>query len=75
MSNKNYQIAKFYARLYELREIINNEIVPGGIHIGAQTEDHKLFESLEILANDIDEHLRSYELKVEIKNVFTTRFG
>lgn len=67
MSNKNYQIAKFYARLYELREIITNDILPCGIHIGAQTEDHKLFESLEILATDVDEHLKEYELSITKK--------
>lgn len=62
MANKNYQIAKFYARLYELREIINNDLLPCGVHIGAETEDAKLFESLEVLATDVDEHLKSHEL-------------
>lgn len=64
MSNKNYQIAKFYSRLFELQNIINAELIPLGVHIAVQTNDAKLFESLEILAADIERHLENYELKV-----------
>lgn len=62
MANKNYQTAKFYARLFELREMLNNELIPTAVHIGANQEDAKLFESLEVLATDINEHLENYEL-------------
>ncbi len=68
MANKNFQIARFYSRLFELQELINNELIPCGVHIAAQTNDAKLFESLEVLATDINEHLENYELSVkEIK--------
>ena len=65
MINKNYQTAKFYARLYELRGIINNDLLPLGTHI--ETADTKLFESLEVLAADVDDHLKSYELSITKK--------
>lgn len=62
MANKNYQIAKFYSRLYELKELLNLEMIPLAVHIGADRQDPKLFESLEIAATDIEQHLESYEL-------------
>lgn len=64
MANKNYQIAKFYCKLYELKNFLNAELLPLGVHIGAETEDPKLFESLEIMAKDVEEHLENYNLTV-----------
>lgn len=64
MANKNYQIAKFYTKLFELKDFLNGEMLPVGVHIAADTLDRKLFESLEVLATDIEEHLSSYELTV-----------
>lgn len=68
MTNKNFHIAKFYAKLYDLKDLINNDLLPLGTHIEAQAIDAKLFESLEILAADIDEHLKNYELSIGAKN-------
>ncbi|HEX8637073.1 MAG TPA: hypothetical protein VF692_03345 [Pyrinomonadaceae bacterium] len=64
MTNKNYQIAKFYSKLFELKNFLNGELLPIGVHIKAETLDPKLFESLEVLATDIEEHLNTYELSV-----------
>ena len=68
MTNKNYQIAKFYSKLFELKNFLNGELLPIGVHIKAETLDPKLFESLEIVARDIEEHLEVYELSVK-KNI------
>lgn len=65
MANKNYQIAKFYCKLFELKDFLNAELLPLGVHIGTETGDPKLFESLEVLAADIKEHLENYELTVK----------
>ena len=62
MANKNYQIIKFYSKLFELRDCINGELLPIGVHIAVETNDAKLFESLEVLARDIEEHLNNYEI-------------
>lgn len=64
MANKNYQIAKFYSKLFELKNFLNGELLPIGVHIKAETRDPKLFESLEVLARDIEEHLETFELTV-----------
>lgn len=64
MPNKNYQIAKFYSKLFELKQFLNAELLPIGVHIKADSSDPKLFESLEVLARDIEEHLENYELSV-----------
>ncbi len=64
MANKNYQIAKFYSKMFELKNLLNNEMIPLAVHIGAQTEDPKLFEGLDVLATDISEHLENYLLTV-----------
>lgn len=64
MTNKNYQICKFYTGLFELKEAINNEIIPCGVNIGINEEDAKLMESLEVLAVDINEHLKRFELQI-----------
>jgi hypothetical protein len=64
MSNKNYQVAKFYSKLFELKNFLNGELLPIGVHIKAETLDPKLFESLEVLAADIEEHLNSHELTI-----------
>ena len=64
MTNKNYQIAKFYSKLFELKDFLNGELLPIGVHIKAETRDPKLFESLEVLATDIKEHLENYELTI-----------
>lgn len=65
MPNKNYQIAKFYTKLFELKDFLHGELLPIGVHIAADTNDAKLFESLEVLAVDIEEHLNNYELSVK----------
>jgi len=64
MSNKNYQIAKFYTLLFEMQKTINNELLPLGVHLAVQTNDAKLFESLEIAAQDIGQHLKENSLSV-----------
>ena len=64
MTNKNYQIAKFYTKLFELKNSLNGELLPIGVHIKAELRDPKLFESLEVLAQDIEQHLENYELSV-----------
>lgn len=64
MANKTYQIAKFYSLMHELKDNLNGEILPLAVHIGAQQEDSALFESLEVLATDIEEHLSNYKLTV-----------
>ena len=64
MTNKNYQIAKFYASMHELKDKLNAEILPLAVHIGAHAEDPALFESLEVLATDIETHLENYKLTV-----------
>lgn len=65
MANKNFQIAKFYARLYELKDVINNDLIPLAVSLGANHEDAKLFESFEVLAADIDEHLEKHEISIK----------
>lgn len=73
MTNKNYQIAKFYARLFELKDMLNGELLPLAAHIGIRGEDARLFESLEILATDIGEHLEAVDVaikKVDRKSTF-----
>ncbi len=67
MANKNYQIAKFYSKLFELKTFLNAELLPIGVHIKADANDPKLFESLEVLATDIEEHLENYELTINQK--------
>jgi len=69
MSNKNYQIAKFYSLLFELKNVLNNDLLLLGAHIGADKEDAKLYESLEIAATDIEAHLENYELTVGNRKV------
>ena len=64
MTNKNYHIAKFYSKLFELKDCINGELLPIGVYIAVEAGDAKLIESLEILARDIEEHLERYELFV-----------
>lgn len=64
MTNKNYQIAKFYAEMFELKNKLNSEILPLAVHIGANQEDPSLFESMEVLATDIEEHLENYKITV-----------
>ena len=66
MANKNLQIAKFYNLLFELKDTLNNELIPLAVHIGANTEDAALFESLEIAAGDIERHLENYQLTVGV---------
>ncbi len=65
MTNKNYQIAKFYSSLFDLRERLTSNIIPMGEHIGVQTEDAELMESLENAASAIERHLESYQLSIE----------
>ena len=62
MTNTNYQIAKFYSKLFELKDCINGELLPIGVYIAVEAGDAKLIESLEILARDIEEHLENYEI-------------
>lgn len=69
MPDNNYQIAKFYSLLFELKDVLNNELLPLGAHIAVETNDAKLFESLEIAAADIEEHLKNHELTVGKKNL------
>ena len=64
MANKTYHIAKFYSKLFELKDFLNAELLPISVHIKAETTDPKLFEILEALATDIKEHLDSYELTI-----------
>ena len=64
MSNKNFQIAQFYSKLFEIKELITNDLLPLGTHIAVSTNDAKLFESLEVLATDIEEHLEKHEISV-----------
>ena len=63
MANKNYQIAKFYSKLFELKDCLNGELLPIGVYIAFETNDAKLLESLEVLARDIEEHLENYEIR------------
>lgn len=65
MANKNFQVAKFYFMLFELRDSLNCELIPLALHIGANQEDAKLFESLEVLATDINEHLEQIKLSIQ----------
>lgn len=64
MSNKNYQIAKFYTLMSELKDTLDSQLLPLAVHIGASREDPALFESLEVLATDIEQHLENYKLTV-----------
>ncbi len=48
----------------ELKDLLNAEILPLAVPTGAHTDDPSLFESLEVLAADIGEHLKSYQLTV-----------
>jgi hypothetical protein len=67
MADKNFQIAKFYSKLYELKDMLNNDLIPLGVHIAVLLADAKLFESIEVLAADIDEHLKTYEITIGAK--------
>lgn len=64
MANKNYQIAKFYSLMFELQKTLNSEILPLAVHIGTQAGDPRLFQSLEVLATGIAEHLKNHELSI-----------
>lgn len=64
MANKNYQIAKLYALLSELKDSLNSEILPLAVHVGVNSEDPELFDNLEALATGIEEHLDNYKLSV-----------
>lgn len=64
MSNQTYQIAKFYNLLFEMQKTLNNELLPLGVSVAIQTNDAKLFESLEIAAQDIERHLENHELSI-----------
>lgn len=64
MANKNYQIAKLYAALFELQNTINWEIIPMATHIGLQGEDPELYDALQAVADRAEQHLGKYELSV-----------
>lgn len=64
MSNKNYQIAKFYSLMYELKETLNSTLLPLAVHIGVHADDPGLYESIEVLASDIEAHLENYKLTI-----------
>ena len=64
MANKNFQIAKFYSRLFELKEEIQNDLIPLGTHIGALDQNYELSDSLNDLVSIIDEHHERFELSV-----------
>lgn len=68
MANNSFQIAKFYAKLHELKDLIDIELIPLALNIGANQADKKLFESLEILATDIGEHLSAHQICVISKS-------
>ncbi len=69
MSNKNFQIAKLFVSLSELKDKLHAEILPLAAHTGVNVENAQLYESLEILATDIDEHLKNFKLTVTKTNL------
>ena len=64
MADKNYQTAKLFVSLSELKDKLNSEILPLAAHTGVNVENSQLYESLEVLATDIEEHLKNFKLTV-----------
>lgn len=64
MANKNYQTAKFYAEMHELKDKLNGTILPLAVHTGTHENDPSLYASLEVLATDIEQHLKNYSLTI-----------
>lgn len=64
MAKNNFQIAKFYFKLHELKDMLDMELIPLALDVGANQSDKKLFESLEVLTTDIGEHLEAHEISV-----------
>lgn len=69
MADKNYRIAKLFVSLSELKDKLNAEILPLAAHTGVNVENSQLYESLEVLATDIEEHLKNYKLTVGKINI------
>lgn len=58
------QTIKVYADLIELRDRLNNEILPLAVHSGLNQEDYKLYRAMEKLAAQIERHLSEYRIEI-----------
>lgn len=59
--NNSIKLAKFHIALHEVRERINNEIIPTGLNL--QCPDDELLQILDLAAMNIDAYLRAYRLE------------
>lgn len=68
MAKLNFEITRLYSLLFEIEQKITADTLPLAAAVGLNTEDAKLFESLEIAATDIREHLGKFELSIKETN-------
>lgn len=59
--NNSIKLAKFTLALHEVRERINNEIIPTGLNL--QCPDDELLQTLDLAAQSIDSYLKAYRLE------------
>lgn len=55
------QLAKFHLALHEIRERIDNEIIPVGIHL--ECADVEMLQTLALATSAIEQYLKSYRLE------------
>lgn len=65
--DKSLQLARFWVGLAQLRELVNNTLLPLGHHLGIPTQDDELMDALEAAGEGADAHLRSYRLTAELR--------
>lgn len=59
----NIQLAKLWIALEEVRNKIDNEVIPLGMHLGL--EDPELMEALEALSERVGKHFGRWRLVAE----------
>ena len=59
----NYQLIQLYQELFQMQQIINNEILPLASQVGLDKEDPKLVKSAENFASELERHLSEYNIE------------
>jgi hypothetical protein len=65
MMNNSNKLAKLWADLYAVKEMLDNEIIPTGGYLGI--EDPELMIALENLSAKIENHFEKFRLFAERK--------
>lgn len=70
MMNDSIKLAKFWSALHDVKERLDNEMIPIGSYLGVY--DPELMIALEDLSARIENHLERFRLTAEIYKINTT---